>query len=211
MLYMLENIKLLTQYDLSSMVERQCSYCAYNFMRNSKLLFSALEFGSDAMPITLTDEFIDLYNSLIVQSSEIKLTSPHVNEMETFNSEFSQNAFGVRPEICHMTLNKQNLDDYEPMHDYYRSLYPNWQNVHDAKLVTPEISLIELRKMIENSHEHNFIVNRFFMTFCIIRHNSKFVIFDSHYKYVILCDIDGAIEYIITQNKDYNLVLIGKL
>ena len=223
-----------TQYDMSSIVERQCSYCSYAFA----LYIDELLPNINLKERSLNEKFIENYNDIIENASYVKKTSPFVNMMETFNSDYSQNCFNIYPDICHMILNPHNLKDYEPMHDLYRSQFINWQDVHNTKLATPRINDVIFIKLLEDLVNHTsklsfLIVNRFFMTFLIIPISKTFyqlnkmnelkctdddtnvntedyLILDSHYKSVYILDKNEVFKYVNTSS-DYNLVLIGKI
>lgn len=226
-MFALEDSRLQTQYDLSDTAVRQCSYCAYNFMDHIEELINLIDFKNRK----LTDRFVDRYNQLMIGASNAKRNSPYLEIMETFNSDHSQNCYNRYPEIVHTIFNEDELESYEPMHDMYRSQFPNWQDVHNQKLNTPQIDTTELRSVLrqlsdKNSEMQFLIVNRFFMTFQIVPINkhinnrymndnvsigrNNFMILDSHYKKVLFMDTEYVIKY-IDSSPDYNLVLIGKV
>jgi hypothetical protein len=169
-LFILKNSEYLkTQYDLTNIVERQCSYCSYAFA----LFINELLPNINLREKSLNKQFIENYNKIIEVASYVKKTSPYVMMMETFNSEYSQKCFNIYPELSHMVLNPQNLEDYEPMHDLYRSQFVNWQQVHEAKLRTPKITISEFKTLLADlinptSNINLLIINRFFMTFLIV-------------------------------------------
>jgi hypothetical protein len=166
---------------------------------------------------------------MIHEATQMKLKSPHIKEIETLNSTYCQQCVNMFPTtLSHFIHLEEALPEYEGMHQYYQMIYGNWEDIHQSKIQTPRLHTVaELKKELCDPLASRFIINRFFLTFAVIRIKRRaidpscmcmthaeeegFLVLDSHFKNVCWFTIDELVHYIFTESGDYNLILIGKL
>jgi hypothetical protein len=210
---------LVTQFDLSDIATRQCSWFAVSIAASYSEIQNSFQDNN-------FEGFIQIYSRVLQEATASKATSSTRSEIETL----------FHPAILqHFQSTKLDLQSFRKVHlnpnlpdeiEIFMNQFPNAEEVKNTKLSFLTSSLEDLRTDLLNllHQEYNaMVLNRFSESIAIISVNGSFsdesddnqrsnlLILDSHRRQSALMTVDGAINYLLYDAVDRHLLLIYAL
>lgn len=186
-----------TQFKADKDVARQCSWFCHLICNNIDNLI--INFG--------TNKFLSIYHRILQEATQLKKDSDKYNDIETLFNDQILKVSKYNWDFYSCEVNS-NLDDILCM----TSNFKNSEEIKKRKLEFPKLSINEIIEKI-NSLSDNIpvIINRYYMSFVIVKNKGKIIIFDSHYNWCGTLKKDTMKDYILYDNFSYNLITIGFL
>lgn len=179
----------------------QCSWCAFEFAKNSKE-FAILHLKKDV------DGFIKLYNKCLENGSRLRANCDSLRCGENINDEQILKEYEKDITIvdsCVDVLNPEQEENLGHIENELKTTFFNSQpnNVHNGSIE------FMLKRLVSRRGGSFAIVNRFGQSFTILAlHSDKFMITDSHCKKTGVTDLNGLNKYITMNNSDgFNAVV----
>jgi hypothetical protein len=152
-----------------------------------------------------TNNFENIYNSILNEASIKKQNSEKSNEIETLFSPQILNNSNYKWDFYSCVLDN-NKEDYLKLTTNYK----NYDDIKNFKLNLNKISLDNaINKIITFKNKVPIIINRYFMSFVIVRVDDKFIIIDSHTNKCGYIEKNNIKKYVVFDDYSENIITFG--
>jgi hypothetical protein len=183
-----------------STAERQCSWFAHLVANELQTLLKVF-FGENE----LKETFVNIYNDIISKASDLKKNSKTYGDIETICSPQVMAISNRKWKFYHCVVDEDKEDVFGMLAEY-----PNYDEIKRKKLGYPKLTIDDIVKRILSIGEKvPVLINRYFMSFVMVKYNKKFIIFDSHYNICGTIKREDIKNYILYDDYQQNLITVG--
>jgi hypothetical protein len=183
-----------SQYDYK-IASNQCSWCAFEFIKNSKLLLNIENVN-----------FIENYNKCIEEASRLRLECNKYKCGENIDDINILNHYKLNIINFYKTeLNKNQKETFlEILDEELKNTFFKRENIIDLNIDILKNYIYEFLPHIG----HFMIINRYGQSFSLLGlSDNKIMLFDSHFKKTGITNLEKAFEYITKDLGGYNMIL----
>ena len=184
------------QFQISNDITRQCSWFSHLICNEIDALLD--NFNNN-------ENFTNIYHNILNNATEKKSKSEFNDQIETL---FSKQILEVSKFnwTFYKCIVNQDVEDILRM----TTNYNNYEKIKNFKLNLPSLSIDELiNKILKIEDGNPIIINRYFMSFVLVKNKNNFIIFDSHYNISGYINKNDILKYVIFDDYSQNIITIG--
>jgi hypothetical protein len=178
-----------------STAERQCSWFAHLVANELQTLLNFFD----------GDTFVSIYNDIISKASDLKNRSKTCGDIETICSPQILAISNRKWKFYHCIVDEDKEDIFGMLAEY-----PNYDEIKRTKMGYPKITIDDIvERVLSIGEKVPVLINRYFMSFVMVKYNKKFIIFDSHYNICGNIKPEDIKNYILYDDYQQNLITVG--